>query len=76
MNWHWSMCAFGPLEGACALNVATLGGHVRVGFENNMYLSDGSQAAGNVDLVRQIKDGADLLARPVATASQVRELFS
>jgi len=76
MDWHWSMCAFGPREGACALNVASLGGHVRVGFENNLYLNDGEMASGNSDLIGQAKDGADLLARPVASASQAREILS
>ncbi len=76
VDWCWSMCAFGHLEGACALNAATLGGHVRVGFENNMFLNDGSQATGNADLISQVKYGSDLLGRPVATASQARELFA
>jgi 3-keto-5-aminohexanoate cleavage enzyme len=49
----WSMCAFGPREHACALTAAALGGHVRVGFENNLYVSSGSQAPDNAALVRQ-----------------------
>ncbi len=75
-NWHWSMCAFGPLEGACALSAASLGGHVRVGFENNMLLNDGGLAAQNADLVDQVVHGAKLLSRPVASADQARELLA
>ncbi len=75
-DWHWSVCAFGPLEGACALIAAGLGGHARVGMENNLYLNDGSLAPGNAALVRQVHDGADLLARSVATAAQAREILA
>ena len=47
----WAMCAFGRHEAACALHAAELGGHVRVGFENNFHLPDGRSAASNGDLV-------------------------
>lgn len=75
-DWHWSMCAFGPLEGACALSAAGFGGHARVGMENNLYLNDGTLASGNAALVRQLFDGAALLGRPVASASEARALLA
>jgi uncharacterized protein (DUF849 family) len=46
----WSVCAFGPREAACAIAAAALGGHARVGFENNFHLPDGSLAADNAAL--------------------------
>lgn len=72
----WSMCAFGRTEHACAVAAAALGGHVRVGFENNLYLKDGSPAAGNADLVRQARDAAVVLNRPLMDADGLRELFA
>jgi len=71
----WSVCAFGPQENACALTAAALGGHSRVGFENNLHLSDGSPAPDNAALVAQVRDGATLLGRPVADARQARRLM-
>jgi uncharacterized protein (DUF849 family) len=71
----WAMCAFGAGEHACAATATALGGHVRVGFENNMLLKDGSPAPDNAALVRQAADTARMLGRPVATAAQARELF-
>ncbi len=68
----WSMCAFGPTEHACAVAAAALGGHVRVGFENNLYLKDGSLAPHNAALVAQAADAATCLGRPLATADQLR----
>ncbi len=75
-DWHWSVCAFGPLEGACAIAAASLGGHVRVGLENNFVLNNGMQAPDNAALVRQVYESAQYLSRPVANADEARELLS
>ena len=72
----WAMCAFGRQEHACAVTAAALGGHVRVGFENNLHAADGSVAADNSVLVRQAADGARFLARPLGSAQDLRELYS
>ncbi|MCB1391333.1 MAG: 3-keto-5-aminohexanoate cleavage protein [Rhodobacteraceae bacterium] len=48
---HWTTCAFGPREAACTGAAMLLGGHARVGFENNLALPDGTRAATNADLV-------------------------
>lgn len=71
----WAMCAFGAQEHACALAAAALGGHVRVGFENNLLLRDGRVAPDNAALVVQVAQGAQVLGRPLATADQVRARF-
>ena len=71
----WSVCAFGAGEGAVALAALSLGGHVRVGFENNMYLNSGDLAPNNAALVRQVVDGAKLIARPLCRAVQARALM-
>lgn len=71
----WAMCAFGAQEHACALAAAALGGHARVGFENNLLLRDGQLAPDNAALVRQVAEGAALLGRPLAGAEQVRARF-
>lgn len=72
----WSVCAFGRRESACVLAAATLGGHVRVGFENNLWLSDGSLAADNAALVARVAAGAMLIGRPLADADQARALMA
>ncbi|MCP5372586.1 MAG: 3-keto-5-aminohexanoate cleavage protein [Hyphomicrobiales bacterium] len=72
----WSMCAFGPREGACALAAAALGGHARVGFENNMALNDGTPAPDNAALVAQAAAGAAALGRPLADAAAARDLWA
>ena len=71
----WSMCAFGAGEHACATTAAALGGHVRVGFENNLLLNNGQVAPDNAALVRQVVDSARVMGRSLYTAQRAREAF-
>lgn len=48
---HFMVCAFGRREAACVAAAGLLGGHARVGFENNLQLADGSPAPDNAALV-------------------------
>jgi len=68
----WAVCAFGPREHACGVAAAALGGHVRVGFENNLALKDGRTAPSNAALVAQMREAAGALGRPLADADEVR----
>jgi uncharacterized protein (DUF849 family) len=70
----WMVCAFGPLEARCAAAALALGGHVRVGFENNLLLSDGSTAPDNAALIDQARRLAETMGRPLANAQDVRNL--
>jgi uncharacterized protein (DUF849 family) len=72
----WALCAFGRREAACAITAACLGGHVRVGFENNLHLPDGNLAPDNAALVRGVADVARSLGLAVATPDEARHLFS
>jgi uncharacterized protein (DUF849 family) len=71
----WAVCAFGHRECACALTAAALGGHIRVGFENNLQLSDQSLAPDNAALVTQARAGAALMGRELADASTARHML-
>jgi 3-keto-5-aminohexanoate cleavage enzyme len=71
----WMMCAFGSNELRCAALAALLGGHVRVGFENNLYLGDGKLAERNADLVGQTAETLKALHVDLASAADVRSLW-
>jgi uncharacterized protein (DUF849 family) len=71
----WALCAFGPKEAACALTAAALGGHARVGFENNLQLPDGTTAPDNAALIAAVAQGAAVLGRPLATPGEARQLL-
>jgi uncharacterized protein (DUF849 family) len=72
----WAACAFGPREAACVLTAAGLGGHARVGFENNLWLADGALATSNAQLVEQVAAGARLLGRDVADVATTRAFLA
>jgi 3-keto-5-aminohexanoate cleavage enzyme len=61
---------------ACVLTAAGLGGHVRVGFENNLRLADGRPAESNADLVAQVVGGARLLGRAPGDIETTRALLA
>ncbi|OZI58590.1 3-keto-5-aminohexanoate cleavage protein [Bordetella genomosp. 1] len=71
----WAVCAFGREENACVTSAASFGGHMRVGFENNLTLQDGSIAPGNAALVAQAVTGGLALGRPIADADQARAIY-
>jgi 3-keto-5-aminohexanoate cleavage enzyme len=69
----WSVCAFGRRETACVTAAALLGGHVRVGFENNLSLPDGARAGSNADLVGAAVAALEAVGLQPQTAEGLRE---
>jgi uncharacterized protein (DUF849 family) len=73
---HWMTCAFGRHEAACVTAAALMGGHVRVGFENNLLLPDGSIARSNAALVGECANALRRLGQAVATVDDLRTNWS
>jgi uncharacterized protein (DUF849 family) len=71
----WSVCCFGPREQQAMLEALGKGGHVRIGFENNLLLADGSPAADNASLVKQFIAATEESPRRPASADEVRDAF-
>jgi len=74
-EWTWSVCAMGRNEIPMAAVAMTLGGHVRVGFEDNIYIKYGELAKSNAQLVEKVRRIADELNRPIATVDDAREIL-
>jgi len=72
-RFPWAVCCFGGQENAAALQAASAGGHVRLGFENNLLLQDGSLAADNSALIAQFHASRANDTRRAATAAEIRE---
>lgn len=70
----WAICAFGGNENACMLEAVKHGGHIRIGFENNHLMKDGSVATYNSSLVRQFVGSKP--EREIATIEEAREMLS
>lgn len=50
----WSCCAFGQQETECLAYAHKNGGKARIGFENNLYMQDGSLACDNVARIMEL----------------------
>ena len=73
---HWMVCAFGRQETACVAAGALLGGHARVGFENNLVLPSGVTAADNAALVAAAAAVLEACGLETASADQLRADWS
>lgn len=72
----WAICCFGGKENEAARIAAELGGHARVGMENNLLMPDGSVASDNAALVRLAVENGLRAGRSIADAGQVRAMFA
>jgi len=71
----WMVCAFGSREAAAGIAAAALGGHARVGFENNMFLPDGALAPDNSALIAAVAAALPTTGRRLATPAEARAAF-
>lgn len=74
-GWTWCVAGIGRHELRLARHALTLGGHVRVGLEDNIYLSKGVLAKGSFELVRAVAVMAEEVGRPVLSVSEARALL-
>lgn len=74
-NCIYSTIAVGAPQWALLAATIVLGGHVRVGMEDNLYLGKGQKAENNAQLVEKIVRIATELGRPIATPAQAREML-
>lgn len=72
----WTGCAIGRhgfnIAAACIL----MGGHVRVGFEDSLFLEKGLLAKSNGEMVEKVVKIAKILGRPIASPDEAREILS
>jgi 3-keto-5-aminohexanoate cleavage enzyme len=68
----WPVIGLGRAQLSMAAMAIVLGGHVRVGMEDNVYLRKGLLAKSNAEFVSQVAELANVLQRPLATVDQAR----
>ena len=72
----WTATGIGRYAFQLAAPAIVMGGNVRVGFEDNLYLERGVLAKSNGELVDKVVRMAKLLGRQVATSDEAREILS
>ena len=72
-NYEWSILAAGRHQMSFVTTGAILGGNVRVGLEDSLYIGKGEMAKSNGDQVTKIRRIIEDLSLEVATPSEARE---
>ena len=71
----FTVSAMGRNQFPMAAMAIITGGHVRVGFEDNVYIEKGVPAKSNGELVEKVVRLAKEFGRPVATPAEAREIL-
>ena len=71
----FTVCAIGKYEFPIVTLSIAMGGHARVGFEDNVYLSKGVVAKSNGELVEKVVRIAKEFGRGVATPNEARKVL-
>ena len=71
----WTGFGVGRMSFPMAVQSYLLGGHVRVGLEDNSYISKGMLTKGNGELVERARDLIEKLGGQIASPSQAREML-
>jgi uncharacterized protein (DUF849 family) len=75
-NYTWSVIGAGyPAEFKVATLSMMMGGHVRVGMEDNIFVEKGALCKSNADLVEKAVKIAALLDREIASPDEARAML-
>ena len=71
----WAVAGIGRGQLPMAMHAIAMGGHVRVGVEDNIYYRKGEMATSNAQLVERVVRLAGEFDRPVATVDEAKKLL-
>lgn len=75
-SYQWSVLGAGRSQMPIAAQAAAMGGHVRCGLEDSLWLGKGEFARSNADQVRQMRKIIEGLGLSIATPDEARALLA
>ncbi|MGA3084732.1 MAG: 3-keto-5-aminohexanoate cleavage protein [Thermodesulfobacteriota bacterium] len=72
----WSVCGVGPNQFPAAIQASIMGGHIRVGLEDNIRVLRNKMAQGSWEQVEVTKQIVELAERDVATSDEARKILN
>jgi uncharacterized protein (DUF849 family) len=75
-NYHWSVLGAGANQMRVASMAAAMGGNVRVGMEDSLWIGAGKLAESNAQQVTQVRKILEGLGLEIATSDEAREILS
>ena len=71
---NWNVSVMDPMQWRIHALAIAMGGHVRVGWEDNPYLPDGTLARTNAELVEVVVKMAEAVGREIASPAEARAI--
>jgi uncharacterized protein (DUF849 family) len=75
-NFHWSVLGAGGAQMRVAAMAASMGGNVRVGLEDSLWIGAGKLAESNAQQVTKVRQIIEGLGLEVASSDEAREILS
>jgi len=72
---HWAVIGISRKQWELIAAALTLGGSIRVGLEDNLYLPDGTMARSNGELIAKARQMTEDIGRRPATVHEARQLL-
>ena len=74
-NYHWSVLGAGRNQMPIAAMAAAMGGNVRVGLEDSLWIGPGKLAESNAAQVTKVRQIIEGLGLEIATPDEAREIL-
>jgi len=75
-GYHWSVVGAGRYQMAIARQAAMLGGHVRVGLEDSLWIDKGQLAVSNAQQVEKVRGILSEMGLDAATPAEARKMLA
>jgi uncharacterized protein (DUF849 family) len=75
-QYHWSVLGAGANQMRVAAQAAAMGGNVRVGMEDSLWIGPGKLAESNAQQVTRVRQILEGLGLEIATPDDAREILS
>jgi uncharacterized protein (DUF849 family) len=75
-DYQWSVLAAGRFQMPFATQAATMGGNVRVGLEDSLFIGRGELAVSNAQQVSKIRHILEELGHTIATPDEARDILA
>jgi hypothetical protein len=74
-SYRWSVLGAGASQMKIAAMAASMGGNVRVGLEDNLWIAKGKLAVSNAEQVLKVREILEGLGLAIATPDEAREIL-
>jgi len=75
-QYHWSVLGAGAAQMRIAAMAASMGGNVRVGLEDSLWIGPGKLAESNAQQVKKVRQILEGLGLEIATPDDAREILA